>query len=246
MYVDETGTPQFLDSPRYFLLTGIVVNDYDIKKIKKAVFDFKLENFDGTYIESEIHMHEMFLSKKAFRTLRGDDKERVIGKLYDMINDLPFKVIATAINKPLLQIEQPKWSVLKTAFIILASRYNQYLNSIGEGVLGIIRMDDTTDRQRSEIKDILKMLRKEKKNNQVSNISVEPYFVNSDAVEGVQVADAVSYCIGKKLLGNPKFPLRFWDMISKKIHANEKGEIMGYGLNVFPYMKELEGEDIQP
>jgi hypothetical protein len=125
------------------------------------------------------------------------------------------------------------------------SRYNQFLESVNSfPEKGIIKMDKSTDKQRSEINEIFKMLQTERLT-QVSNILRSPYFINSDSSEGIQVADSVSFCIGKKLQGNPKFSPMYWELIKGKIHSNN-GKILGNGLNVFPYMKELESEDIQP
>ena len=245
MYIDETGTPSFKDSSRYFLLSGIIVHESNIKKVKRAVFDFKDEYFRDSYIEAEIHMHEMFRSKKDFVGLKDEQKQKVIKKVYEMIKELPCTVIATAINKEKLKKERPNWRVLKTGLIILLSRYNHFLESVdSEPQKGIIRMDKSTNRQRTEINGVFKMLQKERPS-QVSQILRSPYFVNSDASEGIQIADSISFCIGKKLQGNPKFPLIYWELIKKKIHSNN-GKILGNGLNIFPYMKELESKDIQP
>lgn len=246
MYIDETGTPSYKDSPRYFLLTGIVVHENNIKKMKKTVFNFKQEYFTDSYIEAEIHMHEMFRSKNDFVSLKADEKQKLIQNVYEMIRELPFTIIGAAIHKPKFNEEHPKWNVLKTALIVLLSRYNQFLESINSfPEKGIVKMDKSTDKQRSEINEIFKMLQKERKVNQVSNILKSPYFVNSDSSEGIQIADAVSFCIGKKLLGNPRFPSIYWELIKEKIFSNN-GQILGNGLNVFPHIKELESEDIQP
>lgn len=246
MYIDETGTPSFKDSPRYFLLTGIVIHENDIKKVKKTVFDFKQEYFKESYIEAEIHMHEMFRSKNDFVCLKEDEKQKLIQNVYEMINELPFTVIGAAIHKPKFKEEHPTWKVLKTALIVLLSRYNQFLESVNSSPeKGIVKMDKSTDKQRSEINEIFKMLQKERKESQVSNILKPPYFVNSDSSEGIQIADAVSFCIGKKLLGNPRFPTMYWELIKEKIFSNND-KILGNGLNIFPHMKELESEDIQP
>lgn len=246
MYIDETGTPSHKDLPRYFLLTGIIVHESDVKYLKKTVFNFKYEHFINGYIESEIHLHDMFRSKNNFIGLKKDEKNKLIENVYQMVKELPFTAIVAAIHKPRFKNEHPKWRVLKTSLIVLLARYNQFLSTIGKPEKGIIRMDKSTDKQRREINDIFRMLRREKKNNQIHNILQTPYFVNSDAVEGIQVADAISFCVGKKLIGNKRFPVKYWDLINEKILTNGQNEIMGYGLNIFPHMEKLEDEDIQP
>jgi len=246
MYVDETGTPSFNDASKYFLLTGVILKESDVKRIKKEVFDFKFKKFSGAYTEAEIHMNEIFRSKKEFLSLKVEEKRELVSELYNMIKNMPITVITAAIDKPDLKQKHQKWDVFKITLIILISKFNQFLESANTyPEKGKIRIDKSTDRQRTVINNYVRMLRKEKKHNQINNIVGFPYFVNSDASEGIQVADAVSYCIGKKLLGNPRFPVIYWDLIKDKIYSN-KGKIMGFGLNVFPYKKELKGEDIQP
>lgn len=247
MYVDETGTPEFSDHTQFFILGGIVIHEKDIWDVRKKVFGFKQKHFTGTYIESEIHMHDMLMSKKEFRTLRGEEKRLVVEKTYEMIRDLPITVIAAVIDKSRFEKEHPTWRVLKTALIILVSRYNHYLKSVqGSQVQGIIRFDKSTDKRRIEIRNIMKMLRTAKTNNQVSNILDKVYFVNSDGSAGIQVSDIASFCIGKKLMQDTRMPSSQWNIIKEKILTNEQNKILGYGLNVFPHMTEKESKDIQP
>lgn len=246
MYVDETGSPEFSDHTPYFILGGIIIHENDIWNIRKKVFDFKQEHFTGTYIESEIHMHDMLFSKKDFKTLRGEEKRYVVEKTYEMIKDLPITIITAAIDKSRFKQEHPKWKVLKTALIILISKYNYYLESVqGYRDQGIIRFDKSSDKRMLDITNIMKMLRKDKTNDQVSNIIGEPYFVNSDASAGVQISDSASFCIGRQLQKKPMHPT-YWDTIKEKILSNDNGDILGHGLNVFPRLSEEERKDIQP
>lgn len=246
MYVDETGSPEFSDHTKFFILGGIIIHENDIWNIRKRVFNFKQEHFTGTYIESEIHMHDMLMSKKGFKTLRGEEKRYVVEKAYEMIKDLPITVITAAINKTRFRQEHPKWSVLKTALIILVSKYNYYLESVqGYRDQGIIKFDKSSDKRLMEIINIMKMLRKDKKNNQINNILGEPDFVNSDGSAGIQISDVASFCIGKQLQGKPMHSI-FWDIVKEKTFSNGRDEILGYGLNVFPHMTKEERKDIQP
>jgi len=245
MYVDETGSPEFSDHTQFFIFGGIIIHENDIWTIRKKVFDFKQKYFTGTYIESELHMHNMLKSKKDFKTFRGDEKIYVIKKAYEMINDLPITVIASAINKSSFKQQHPTWRVLKTALIILVSKYNYYLESVqGYKDKGIIRFDKSSDKRLVEIKNIMKNLKGVKKNNQVNNIIGE-YFVNSDASAGIQISDLASFCIGRKLQKKLMDSV-FWDIVKKKTLSNDRDEILGYGLNVFPHMSKEEKQDIQP
>ena len=50
MYVDESGTPDHSDSSRHFILSGVIVLDDHIKKLERAVSEYKQSNFTGDYL----------------------------------------------------------------------------------------------------------------------------------------------------------------------------------------------------
>ncbi len=244
MYIDDSGAPNFSDLTKYYVLSGIIVKDENIKKIKKIVFDFKHEFFRNSYLEAEIHTHDLFRSKNEFVDLDGREKYKLLDRLYKMISELQITVISTVVDKPNMKKQYPNWKISKIGWIILLKRYNTYLqNNIGSK--GIIQIDASTPKQRDEINSILENLRNEKqKYRRIDNVVEEPKFVNSHGIEGIQIADAVAYCTIRKMGGNRKFP-PFWDLIVDKYYHHE-GKLLGYGLNVFPAIDKIPYEDIQP
>lgn len=129
---------------------------------------------------------------------------------------------------------------------MLAYRFNQYLDLFCQSDKGIMKIDKSSNREVSELNDIIKELRREnKKYKRIDNIICQPCYAHSGASDGIQIADAVAYCTVKRLNGNKKFPPAFWDLINNKFYSND-GKILGYGLNVFPVIEEIPSEDIQP
>jgi hypothetical protein len=66
----------------------------------------------------------------------------------------------------------------------------------------------------------------------IDKINGDPLFVNSDAVEGIQIADSIAYCTTKYLDKKPKFE-KYWHLIKNTIYS-KNNKIIGYGLIVYP------------
>ncbi len=123
----------------------------------------------------------------------------------------------------------------KTAWTYLVERYDKHIEWSGkadEG--GIIKMDKSTSKQQADAFKIVNELRKKGSNWQdVNHIIQDPTFVNSAAVEGVQVADAIAYCTFRHKTGSTKFE-PYWEKIYGKFRKGEFGTVKGYGIKEFP------------
>ena len=63
MYVDESGSPNYKDKSNHFILSGIIVDDENIKKLQKDVFEYKQSYFSNKFVDSEIHTHDIYRSR---------------------------------------------------------------------------------------------------------------------------------------------------------------------------------------
>lgn len=116
MYVDDSGNPSLTDNNKYYLLSGVIVNNDHIKKIQKSIFEFKYENFKESYIEAEIHTHDLFRNKNEFVDLSNSiEKYKLIEKLYSIIGNLPLTIISTAVDKIKMHEQHPDWRIFKMA-----------------------------------------------------------------------------------------------------------------------------------
>lgn len=244
MYIDESGVPSYNDSSKYYQLSGIITKNDNIKAIKKAVFDYKYDHFEGEYIDAEIHTYDICKAKKEFSGLLEAQKNKLLDELYTMVSKLPIQVITIAIDKDFLKQQKPNWKIFKTAWTILASRFDTYLEELGNSEKGRIKIDRITADERSELRNILKEIRSNtKKYQRIDNIVGDPMFLVSNGAEGIQIADAVAYCTAKYLGGNGHFQ-KYWTQLQSKLHS-KNGKYLGYGLIVFP-PKETKSEGTRP
>lgn len=244
MYIDESGMPDFRDNTKYYLLTGVIIHQDKIKQVKQDVFSYKHRHFKNGYVEAEIHTHNICKAKKEFSKLTHDEKFSLLDNLYIMINGLPVTTICVVINKILLEKIHPNWKIFNVAWNILTTRYNQFLEWGGTPVNGIIKTDKLSVIQSKDLKKLVDEIReREKKHQRIDNIVGDPIFVNSDATEGIQVADAISYCVTKYLDKNSNFQ-DYWKKIEVLFFDGFKGKVFGYGLNIFPV--ENKNEDTRP
>jgi len=247
IYVDESGIPSFRDPIKHYVLSGILVHDSKIKELKQNVFLYKHRYFKNDYIESEIHTQNLYNSKKNFIGLVGrDEKYQLLDNLYKMITDLSAVIISVAIDKPLLEQTRPNWKIFKIAWTILISRFNQYLEYDAlRKEPAIVKIDKSTSKNRKDLNSLFEEMRSHKhKHQRIDKILGEPIFVNSDAIEGIQVADAVSYCTNRYLEKKSQFT-DYWKMITK-IMLSKDGKTFGHGLNIFPYDHKMKNRDTQP
>lgn len=235
MYVDDSGSSNYKDKSKHYILSGVIVHEDGIKDLKNAVNQYKLGNFTGEYIDAEIHTHDIFKSRRKFTNITLEEKYHLLDKLYDTVNQMNITTISVIIHKELLKKQYPKWRVFNTAWTYLVERYDKYIewsNSASEG--GIIKIDKSTDRQQSDAFKIVNELRKKGSYWQdVNHINKDPTFVNSAAVEGVQVADTIAYCTYRYKTHSTKFQ-PYWDKIYGKFRKGKNGLVDGYGIKEFP------------
>lgn len=70
----------------------------------------------------------------------------------------------------------------------------------------------------------------------IKNIVEEPLFVDSHLRKGLQIADAIVYCVNSHLNHNSEFD-DYWNLIQSRMHRKISGSIVGYGLTIFPKEK---------
>ena len=127
MYVDDSGSPSYVDHTKYFVLSGVIVHDENIKNLQKLVFEYKQDNFVGRFIDSEIHTHDIYKAKKDFESISLDKKTELLDNLYDTIQKIVCVGIIIIINKEELRKKNPTWKVFNTTWSFLIERYDKYL-----------------------------------------------------------------------------------------------------------------------
>ena len=235
MYVDDSGAADYKDKSKQYILSGVIIHKDNIKDMKNAVHQYKIDNFTDEYIDAEIHTHDIFKSREEFTRITLETKYQLLDKLYETISNMDITTISVIIDKELLKIKHPTWSVFNITWTYLVERYDKYIegsDKADEG--GIIKIDKSTSRQQANAFKIVNELRKEGSYWQkVNHIIQDPIFVNSAAVEGIQVADAIAYCTFRHETGSTKFE-PYWNKIYDKFRKGEYNKVQGYGIKEYP------------
>ena len=235
MYVDDSGSANYKDKSKQYILSGVIVHKDSIKDMKNAVNQYKIDNFIDEYIDAEIHTHDIFKSREEFTNITLETKYQLLNKLYETVANMDITTISVIINKELLKSQYPTWKVFNIAWTYLVERYDKYIewsDKVDEG--GIIKIDKSTSKQQADAFKIVNELRKEGTYWQnVNHIIQVPTFVNSAAVEGVQVADAIAYCTYRYKTDSTKFE-PYWNKIYNKFRKGKNDMINGYGIKEFP------------
>ena len=236
MYVDESGHSSYKDYNKYFVLSGVIVSDKTVKDLKQKVFDYKLNNFEGDYLDAEIHTHAIYKSKDEFTKISKEKKYELLDGLYECIRTLDATCICIVMAKPLMKDDYDDWYVLKHAWGNLAERFNSFIaESSHPQDKGEIRIDANTKENEQNIHYILWDFKKHGTNySSLNHIKQEPLFVDSQSAQGIQVADAVAYCTMKHLTKYKKFE-PYWNIVYSKLRKNSSGKVSGYGLKIWPH-----------
>jgi len=234
MYVDDSGSPSYNDSSKFYVLSGVIVTDKTVKDLKQKIFDYKKLNFEGDYLDAEIHTHDIYKARNLFSSLTKEKKYVLLDGLYDCIKEIDMTIISVGIDKTLMKTRYVSWNLFKYAWVFLTERYDKYIEDTDASEGGTIRIDKSTKEQQSDVTSLVRGLRKHGSLYQsIKNIIKDPVFIDSGASQGIQVADAVAYCTLKYLGEYQKFD-PYWKIIFSKLRESKFGKIDGYGFKLFP------------
>ena len=216
MYVDESGAFSHHDHTPYFALSGVVVpSDNDIKKLQKAVFEYKQSNFTGEFIDAEIHTYEIYHADKDFKSINITEMTDLLDNLYEMIRNVNCPVICVVIDKKLLRVRHPKLDVLTLAWSRLVKRYYKILKNGSFGA-GDIKSDRSTRETENKVEKTVSGVMDVMTRHALPALISKPVFVDSASVAGIQVADAFAYCTLQHKKANPDFGA-YWSIVDDKL-----------------------------
>lgn len=232
MYVDDSGTFNYTNISKYFILSGIIVDHGKLIDLRKTACEYQQVNFTGELIDAEIHVHDIYRSRDEFSSIDLATKIKLLNNLYDMISKLDCTGILVIINKDRLRVENSTYTPFEKALYSILEKYRSFLdeNSIKQGYLKI-------DKSYSKMQDAtLKITHRMNKywiaTKQKSTIA-QPIFVDSASTYGVQIADALAYCALKHKMNDIRFS-RFWNLMEEILWKSKSGAVSGYGYNEFP------------
>ena len=72
MYVDESGVEEHTDNTKYFIVSGVVVHESDLAKMKKMIQSIKGKIFARKFKGKEIHIHDIYKGKSDFYRITNE------------------------------------------------------------------------------------------------------------------------------------------------------------------------------
>jgi len=241
MYIDESGVSETTHPSQYFITTGTIFHENNLNSMKADIQDYKDTNFVGAFQNAEIHVYDMWKARNSFFGLSIPQKTALVDSLYNTISGLSCTIIAVRIDKQeFIQHHSNPAEILDYAYMLLVERFDNFLVENDEK--GIIRIDQTTEPIEAFLNDkdsrILKIINKVRKKGTrwqraAIDIIEEPNFLQSHVRKGLQVADAVSYCVNRKTNNHTDFD-SFWNLIYPKFRTSQTGQVLGYGLITYP------------
>ena len=190
-------------------------SDNEIKKLQKAVFEYKQSNFMGEFIDAEIHTYNIYNTKMDFKFIDHAKKITLLDNLYEMISNIHCPVICAVIDKRLLRVRHPELDVLTLAWSRLARRYYEIFQ-IGSFGAGYIKSDGGTAKTEDKVEKIVSDVVDVMTRHELPALISKPVFADSASVAGIQVADAFAYCALQHKKFNPDFD-DYWNVVDDRL-----------------------------
>jgi len=246
IFIDESGDHSLVSiDEQYpvFVLTFCIIDKSEYaKQIVPTFTEFKMEFFGHDL--SVLHSHEIRKPRGDFSILLNPaTRERFMGRLNDLIAKTPMTVIGIVIRK----------AELKNRYATPQSPYDLALRFGLERAFSFLWSKKQKDRLvpiiaesrgRKEDADLELQFRRITQNVHdwhmpafnlaIEEISFELRFAGKQANSiGMQLADLAAHPIGRKVL-KPDQPNRAYELLEGKLLRNDKGQVTGWGLKVFP------------
>jgi Protein of unknown function (DUF3800) len=240
VYVDESGDHN-LESVNeeypVFVLTFCVFRKEDyINSVSPSVQEFKFKHFGHDTII--LHEHEIRKQKKPFVFLKSEQKREVfMNDLTQIIRDAPMTIISAVIRKHRLIERYPDPdNPYKTALLFCMERLTAFLtdkNQCCDGAKTHIVFECRGKKEDADLELAFRRIR------DGANMRGPMPFLDivfaKKAINsaGLQVADLTARPIGLNVL-RPDQANRAYDDIQPKLRRSPQGEVVGWGLKVFP------------
>ena len=240
MFLDESGDHNLKaidpNHPVFALVGCIFEENYYQKEVFRKVNELKIKYFNST----EVILHSRDIRKqetRPFLILRKKEiREQFYQDLNNLFRELFITIIASLIDKHKLKEQYGDYAdnpyYLSLGFIM--ERYVIYLREKGATGEMIIESRGKVDDELLYLaysKTMLQgtgFMRADEFQKRIKDLIFIPKKENE---VGTQLADLAAYPIATHIL--PNRDKRAFELLKSKIRA-KKGEIMGYGLKIFP------------
>lgn len=240
MFLDESGDHNLEKIDKQypvFVLAGVVFDfKYYSETARALIKDFKREVFQDDKII--IHTADIYRNRGVFERMKKSDfREAFYKKINKIIADLNFEVLAVGILK---ESHKDNYGVFALDPYLLSLEFlvERFVFSLDKsGEKGMV-VAESRGRQLDNQLEIawlnlkVKGTRFVRPERLVEKITDFKIVKKSEMVEGLEVADLMASPIGRFLI-NKEIKEDF-QIIKQKFRKGRQGQILGYGLIIFP------------
>ena len=221
LYLDDSGSTQNQNN-KYFVLGGVSIYETQARIVNGRLENLARKVCPENSAAAEFHASEIFGRRKS--PWKGMEKRQSIEVIESVLRVLTggidAHVFACAVEKESLPENQDP---VEIAFEDLCSRFNQYLNRLGQQ--GLLVLDKSTKET---------ALQKMTRNFQqigtqwgtIKNLVDVPFFVDSRASRLVQLADHVAYAVFRRYNARDT---NYFDIIAPQFDVSKDGSFHGLG-----------------
>lgn len=238
IYVDESGdhglehiNPEY---PWFVLAFCLVSKAEQLAQIGPKIAEFKHRWFGHEAVV--LHAHEIRKNKGDFTFLFDRAlRERFLNALTELMDQLPYTLIASAIDKVLLNhcytVPDNPYSI---AMQFSLERAFHFLRERGETErLTHVLVESRGKKEDAELKLVFRCIC-DGDNATKQRLPFEVVFVDKKQnLAGLQLVDLVCHPIGRHLL-KPQQQNRAYEVVEKKFRRGPTGQLEGFGLETFP------------
>ncbi|MHA1372462.1 MAG: DUF3800 domain-containing protein [Promethearchaeota archaeon] len=211
-YIDESGSPDFTHNLPYFILTAFIIPedlwgqiDRRWNLLKRRIYENKIKKGKKRFKNFEIHLSEINCrnSKGCYKGLLDAHRIEIMDEIFYLIRDLiieynMMKIISTVYIKIPENKNKEYHDPLRINLEHLLERIDNFANwDLNKDDKVILLFDKANEKRTSEIIKVIK------ENGtvfqQINNIIENPMFVDSRTTNLIQIADSISYLLGKYL-----------------------------------------------
>lgn len=244
IYVDESGKPPYTD-PENYVLSAVIIQEQSWETINNAVINLKeslFPNQDSTTIE--LHTLDILRARRSFHGLPLTIRHGIMQEIAQLINDSSCTLISVIVEKhrvfPSLQTSE--WVEL-WAWRLLCERLEKFLenhNPSHQTVdYGLICMDSENPQADESIRLRIRRFRRQGSMFVECKYLIEdPFFVSSENVNLVQLADFVAWASRRKYRRSSasryESVYRSWFSTIYSRFDQKSGVVRGYGIKRHP------------
>lgn len=215
IYIDESGTPRANDPHEYAVLGAIAIHPCHQRSFCRRFFSFKRRYWG---IEDPVGERFELKGRLLLNRIAVQDPKnvRLVQKILNLCQRYRVTTFASIHPRPSPQNEERMTVEYITRwYMILLESINEFMLEVAPEHRAMIVFDEYT-RQRDALRAraFSHFLFRSETGKRLECIGDTAFFADSTVTPGLEVADIMTYCIGRHYCGNrPDIPSEFYEQI---------------------------------